>query len=215
MKKNHYLSKTIYPLEWLDETVNLLSDTVKDRDEYQDSILSLLDGETEKLKKLLNGLAFSTLKKRKIKRLLRHYHATLSLFHRQLLLFRDTQERHAVAVHEHISSLIAFMEVRFPGYLKKPKGTADKSKGHNPFKLHCILSVDQLAIILKSADDLRIIISRSLSNIFNQLAPYLSTPYKENLSPESMRSHTYSIEERDKQIAIETLQKMIEKIQEY
>jgi len=30
-----------------------------------------------------------------------------------------------------------------------------------------------------------------------------------------MRSHTYSIEERDKQIVIETLQKMIEKIREY
>jgi len=85
----------------------------------------------------------------------------------------------------------------------------------NTYKLLCTLSEDQLGILLKSADDLKIIISRSLSNIFNQLVPYLSTPYKEDLSPESMRSHTYSIEERDKQIVIETLQKMIDKIKEY
>ena len=99
----------------------------------------------------------------------------------------------------------------------KPIG--DEKEGEderrNSYKLLCTLSEDQLGIILKAADDLKIIISRSLSNIFNQLVPYLSTPYKEDLSPDSMRSHTYSIEERDKQIVIETLLKMIEKIKEY
>ena len=93
------------------------------------------------------------------------------------------------------------------------KEGADERK--NTYKLLCTLSEDQLGILLKAADDLKIVISRSLSNIFNQIVPYLSTPYKEDLSPESMRIHTYSIEERDKQIVIETLHKMIEKIKEY
>ncbi|MGM1430186.1 hypothetical protein ACS126_13075 [Sphingobacterium lactis] len=93
------------------------------------------------------------------------------------------------------------------------KGANDVRR--NVYKLVCTLSEDQIGIILKAADDLKIVISRSLSNIFNQIVPYLSTPYKEDLSPDSMRSHTYSIEERDKQIVIETLQKMIEKIKEY
>ncbi|MET6998682.1 hypothetical protein [Chitinophaga defluvii] len=91
--------------------------------------------------------------------------------------------------------------------------TADERK--NTYKLLCTLSEDQLGILLKAADDLKVIISRSLSNVFNQIVPYLSTPYKEELSPNSMRSHTYAMEERDKQVVIETLEKMIEKIKEY
>lgn len=98
-----------------------------------------------------------------------------------------------------------------------PIGDEKKETGDRQqiYKLLCSLSEDQLGILLKAADDLKIIISRSLSNVFNQIVPYLSTPYKEDLSPDSMRSHTYSIEERDKQIVIETLLKMIEKIKEY
>ena len=83
------------------------------------------------------------------------------------------------------------------------------------YKLVCTLSEDQIGIFFRAADDLRIIMSRSLSAIFNIIVPYLSTPYKEELSADSMRSHTYSIEERDKKIVIETLQNMIEKIKEY
>lgn len=93
------------------------------------------------------------------------------------------------------------------------KDAADKRR--NNYKILCSLSEDQIGIVLKAADDLRIIISRSLSNIFNQIVPYLSTPYREDLSANSMRSHTYSIEEKDKQIVIETLELMIEKIKEY
>ena len=83
------------------------------------------------------------------------------------------------------------------------------------YKILCTLSEDQLSIIFKAADDQKIIISSSLSAIFNQVVPYLSTAYKENLSADSMRSHTYSIEERDKKIVIETLEQMIEKIRRY
>ena len=214
-------------MEWLDETITQLANPLKTDglshgEDNEENIVSRLDSEIEWQKNLLNGLAFSTLKKRKIKRLLRHYHATLFLFHRNTFLHLDKvkgEENYVASIHDRIGELLDFMELRFCTYLKKRKtereGTADKPKRPNPYKLLCSLSQDQLGIILKSADDLRIIISRSLSNIFNQLAPYLSTPYKEDLSPDSMRSHTYSIEERDKQVAIDTLQRMIEKIREY
>ncbi|MGM1430183.1 hypothetical protein ACS126_13060 [Sphingobacterium lactis] len=144
--------------------------------------------------------------------------------HRHTFLHFDKpvngEESYVASIHDRIGELLAFIEIRFSAYLKntdnKDKGgPTDKLKRLNPYKVICALSQDQLGIILKSTDDLRIIISRSLSNIFNQLAPYLSTPYKEDLSPDSMRSHTYSIEERDKQVAIDTLQRMIEKIREY
>ena len=72
-----------------------------------------------------------------------------------------------------------------------------------------------MALILRATDDLRIIQAKSLNEVFRTIAPYLSTPYKEDISHGAMRSKAYSPEERDRQIAIETLERIIEKIKEY
>ncbi|MCO5238930.1 MAG: hypothetical protein M9904_02635 [Chitinophagaceae bacterium] len=93
---------------------------------------------------------------------------------------------------------------------RKPADTEKKKD-----KLLSILSVDQMALILKAADDLRIVMARSLNSVFKNIVPYLSTPYQENISYDSMRSKSYSAETRDKEIVIETLQQMIKKIDEY
>lgn len=95
---------------------------------------------------------------------------------------------------------------------KSSEGVSQKNERQ---KLLCILSVDQLALVLRSADDLKIIIARSLNAIFKTIVPHLSTPYQENISYDSMRSKSYSAEVRDKEIVIQTLQQMINKIKEY
>lgn len=82
-------------------------------------------------------------------------------------------------------------------------------------KILCILSADQMALILRASDDLRIIHAKSLRDVYKTIVPHLSTPYKEDLSYDSMRTKSYSPEERDKQIAIETLERIIKKIREY
>lgn len=82
-------------------------------------------------------------------------------------------------------------------------------------KILCILSVDQMALFLKAADEMKILSAKSLSVVFKKIAPHLSTPYQEDISGESMRTKTYNPEDRDKKIIIETLQKMIRKISEY
>lgn len=82
-------------------------------------------------------------------------------------------------------------------------------------KLLSVLSVDQMALILRAADDLKIVMARSLNSVFKNIVPYLSTPYQENISYDSMRSKSYSAEMRDKEIVIETLQQMIKRINEY
>ena len=82
-------------------------------------------------------------------------------------------------------------------------------------KLLSVLSVDQMALILRAADDLKIVMARSLNTVFENIVPYLSPPYQENISYDSMRSKSYSAEKRDKEIVIETLQQMIKKINEY
>jgi hypothetical protein len=57
--------------------------------------------------------------------------------------------------------------------------------------------------------------ARSLNSVFKNIVPFLSTPYQENISYDSMRSKSYSAESRDKEIVTETLQQMIKKINEY
>lgn len=89
------------------------------------------------------------------------------------------------------------------------------SSGAAPQKLLWTLSVDQMAIILRAAGELKIINVRSLNHLFKTIAPYLSTPYQENISYSSMRSKAYTAETRDKEIVIELLQKMIGVIREY
>ena len=82
-------------------------------------------------------------------------------------------------------------------------------------KILCVLSTDQMALILRATDDLRIIHAKSLTEVFRTMAPHLSTPYKEDISHEAMRSKAYNPEERVRQIAIETLERIIQRIREY
>ncbi len=93
----------------------------------------------------------------------------------------------------------------------KEKTPVEKEKS----KVLCVLSTDQTALILRAADELKILIAKSMNEVFKTIVPHLSTPYKENLSYDSMRSKSYVAEERDKKTAIETLEKLIEKIKSY
>ncbi len=97
----------------------------------------------------------------------------------------------------------------------KEKEQQPAAKSKEKEKLLSILSVDQMALILRAADDLKIVMARSLNSVFKNIVPYLSTPYQENISYDSMRSKSYSAEIRDKEIVIETLQQMIKRIDEY
>lgn len=91
----------------------------------------------------------------------------------------------------------------------KPPVESEKSK------VLCVLSTDQMALILRAADELQILIAKSMNEVFKTIVPHLSTPYKEVLSYDSMRSKSYTAELRDKKIAIETLENLIEKIKSY
>jgi hypothetical protein len=85
----------------------------------------------------------------------------------------------------------------------------------NNDKVLCKLSTDQTALILRASDELKILIAKSMSQVFKKIVPFLSTTTRENLSYDSMRSKSYVAEERDKKIAIETLERMIKRIKGY
>lgn len=115
------------------------------------------------------------------------------------------------------SQEIFYLEKRIHYAIVPLKGGEQKAapRDKEKDKLLSILSVDQMALILRAADDLRIVMARSLNSVFKNIVPFLSTPYQENISYDSMRSKSYSAESRDKEIVTETLQQMIKKINEY
>ncbi|MBC5862858.1 hypothetical protein [Flavobacterium turcicum] len=82
-------------------------------------------------------------------------------------------------------------------------------------KVLCKLSTDQTALILRASNELKILISKSMNQVFKTIVPFLSTPNKNDLSFDSMRSKAYVAEERDKEIAIDALERMIKRIKEY
>lgn len=82
-------------------------------------------------------------------------------------------------------------------------------------KILCSLTTDQIALILRGADEARIFIAKSLSEVFKTIAPHLSTLNKSDLSADSMRTKAYVGEERDKEITIAALEKVIKKIKGY
>lgn len=82
-------------------------------------------------------------------------------------------------------------------------------------KIECILSSDQIGLILRASDESRILKAKSMNQVFKTIVPHLSTSQKKELSYASMRSKSYSAEERDKEIAIKTLERIIKHIKEY
>jgi hypothetical protein len=114
-----------------------------------------------------------------------------------------------------LETLKCRLTLRYAAFLQEPlkdKGLVRESTGKP--KLTCTLTVDQIGLILKAADESRLIISTSLSMIFKTLVPYLATEIKDDLSWDSMRSNAYHPEKRDKEAAISALEKLITKIKD-
>jgi len=106
------------------------------------------------------------------------------------------------------------IEKRYQRILISPAPPADKD-APPLYKVLVKLSVDQVAIILKAADDAKLLIARSLSAVFQSIVPYISTEKVKNISWKSARSSTYKFEDRDKMAAIAVLEQLIKRIREY
>lgn len=103
-------------------------------------------------------------------------------------------------------------------YLKMVAGQASTTPPALPAsreKVLCGLSTDQLALILRAADESRLLLSKSMNEVFRTIVPHLSTTHKDDLSYSSVRSKAYIAEERDKEIAVAALEKLIRKIKAY
>lgn len=82
-------------------------------------------------------------------------------------------------------------------------------------KVICTLSGDQIALLIRAADEVRMLSAKSLTAAFRSIVPYVASKERDDLSYESLRIKSYSAEQTDKDVAIQILRKMIDKIQDY
>jgi hypothetical protein len=97
---------------------------------------------------------------------------------------------------------------------EQPSKIGKKYERKTSDKIMCNLTVDQLSLFLKAADLSNIISARSLSAVFQSVAPYLSTPHREDISHSSLRVKSYTVEERDKSLLIEIMTRLMEQIKD-
>lgn len=153
----------------------------------------------------------------KMEMLLLHFKAFKQMHHKPGLAFDANYNNLEVEISNWFTQEIFYLEKKLHYSIVPLQGHSEQPnrKNNDVQKVLCILSVDQMAIVLRCVDDLKIVMTRSLNALFKGIVPFLSTPYQENISYDSMRSKSYAVETRDKEIVIKTLEEMVKKIREY
>jgi len=222
-----------YPFERLDEIIGTAlvpgSSTskqisLKDLPGLQQQIRS----ETGKIWKNLSAQTFLLLSHKKIAAMLRQYQESLDELKWQAIVNMAAYPEDN-PLNSFFNQVLAELEQldqqfrrRYRHYFNdetdthKSAGSGPAAGDHQPlFKITCRLSVDQVAILLKAADETRLLSARSFSLVLRSITPFLSTERMPNFSWKSARNSTLKIEERDKAIAIGTLEELIRKIKTY
>ena len=222
-----------YLLEWLDLTVTSTlnpnkTDLTMITPIQSRAIIEKATEQTVLIQSQFTVQVFSLTKEKQIKILVGNYYSSLLFLLDKIReinnrndLHRDNLKEVTATLISCLNELITFVESRFSNYLSAPFQIIEK-KINEPYvtdspsgKILCKLSTDQTALILRASNELKILISKSMNHLFKTIVPFLSTPNKVNLSYDAMRSKAYVAEERDKEIVIETLERMIKQIKEY
>lgn len=220
-----------YLIAWLDNLVSITLNPKKSgiqsitKKQAEDLLLKIKE-ETTSIQSRLKHQIYALTREKQIRLVVVNYHTSL-LFLRDLISdlqdeehfqreeLKKVLEQLSVTVQE----LILFLEKRFDHYIKSgsllrryPKTKVSINAGD---KILCNLSTDQTALFLRAADELRIIKAKSMRSVFKHIAPYLSTPHKKVISFDAMRVNAYKAEEKDKEVVISELKRLIEKIKKY
>lgn len=220
-------NKIKYPFAWLDEVTELTLNPKKGsanqlRIDELNSLQSRFQEEVRQVIISLKAQTFWIFSEKKKKAMLAQYAQAIRLLKQQAAANQESYPENSPlktagsAILDYLNELSQAIEKRYTPYLSEMTGAGEMpASSFGTFKLVCELSVDQMGIILKAADDVKLVVSRSLSTVFKSIVPYLATSNKKELSWDSMRSNSYHPEQRDKEIAIAALEKLIRKIREY
>jgi hypothetical protein len=222
------LTKQIYPYAWLDEVVEVVLNPEKTNVaeielQQLEQIEDKFNKELHAVLKELKANTFYLISSKKIRATVTQYYESLHLLEQQAMtnLAGYPDDHRLAALGENIILYIQEMGTAFKKRYGKYIVSVTADTGVTPAKptviakLLCKLSTDQIGIILKAADDTKVILASSMSVIFRTIVPYLSTDRNKNMSWDSMRKSTYRMEQSDKDVAIATLEKLILKIKGY
>jgi hypothetical protein len=215
-----------YPYDWMDEAIEItLNPEVSEVDKIPADQLARLRQrfaqESAIIWKDLNNIIFAVPTPEQISLIVRLHNTAIRLLQDQAKRNMESYKVHETLISTGNEILLILktlkwrLDLRYVPFLHehvKEKNLAGQTTGKP--KLTCTLTVDQIGLILKAADESQLIISSSLSMIFKTIVPYLATEVKSELSWDSMRSNSYHPEQRDKEAAIAALKKLIIKIQD-
>jgi len=217
-----------YPFAWLDEVTEVTLNPQKGNvNQLQIDELAVLQQQFQtEVRQVIGSLKAQTFwifSEKKKKAVLQQYAEAVQLLKRQAAFNQDHYPENSLlkttgkVIITYIDELSHTIEKRYTVCQPEKALTHERPAPLNSgiAKIICKLSVDQMGIILKAADDVKLLVSRSLSMVFKSIVPYLSTANKSELSWDSMRSNSYHPEQRDKEAAIAALETLIRKIREY
>ena len=170
------------------------------------------------INRIVSNLDMQTTLTDRMSKLLFIFKEFCQLYSNESIMFEPSQQNIKSVLHNWFKHEVAYLEREIELNASSRIGVQTKNIDATVAlenKIECILSTDQMGLILRATDESRILKARSMSQIFKTIVPYLSTPFKKDLSYQSVRSKSYNAEERDKEIAIQTLEKIIKKIKSY
>jgi hypothetical protein len=151
----------------------------------------------------------------KINALLLYHKEFSQLLFNEKISFDPARENVRYVLENWFRSEIVYLERKI-SILPETQRISEPDQNVRPDnKVECALSIDQMGLILRAGDEARILKARSLNCVFKTIVPYLSSSHKKDLSYNSMRSKSYTPEDRDKEIAIKTLKRIIKHIEEF
>ncbi|HYD91731.1 MAG TPA: hypothetical protein VEA37_09630 [Flavobacterium sp.] len=228
-----------YSLEWLD---SLVSVTLNPNKPYRSrlsaadiaSLAGQLPEEALQVRSELIDKVFALNKDSQVQHLVKKYHEALLSLQGLLADYRNDATFNAqqlngldTEIAACLDDLLTFIKRRFGYYIGAEIKNADAAhpvdirpgqKERQPDhkqKILCTLSGDQIALILRGADEAQLLKARSMNAVFKSIVPFLSTEHRENLSPDSIRSKAYNPEEADRDAAVKALETIIRKIKTY
>jgi hypothetical protein len=221
MKKE--MKDNVYPFEWLDNLVMVKLNSERSKLEWltDEELISCENQISFEIWGLLNHVKVKTFGKseKKISAFINHYLVTLdSILDQCKKNISDCDSSAAVKLNKVISNSIKELKLevtdRYKRYIHPQRHASLVKKAAN-FKVLCRLSVDQIGILIKAADDVKLILSRSMSLIFRSLVPFLSTEKIKNISWMSMRKSTYQFERADLDKVVEVLEGLLKRVKGY
>ncbi|OOQ58315.1 hypothetical protein BC343_11820 [Mucilaginibacter pedocola] len=220
---NRNETKETYPFLWLDDLVERAlnpdrSDLGLLSSDFFQAVSERLPVELDEISTTAKTQAFSLYNGEQLKAIAGHYDQAVRLLLQQAASNLDKYPAKGILrttgqlIFSGLAGLAQNLERRYGTHAPAP---AAQVRPFSLFKILLKLSGDQIGILVRGAFDAGLIDTVSKRAAFQALTPFLSTPHRDGLSHESLRSNSGRPERRDVDKVIEALGVLSKIVREY